>query len=211
MRSTSARFLYAVMGSTALHGLVLAGLEHYAGASSSGVGRTGVAQAPGFLHVSFRILGQAAVVPYPAPTPPIATGLARPVGSETGDVAGTIPLVLRDYFPLRELDRRPVPLQPIRPVANERKAAGVKEGYVTLRLLINERGGVDKMSLLESKPAGAFDDSALEAFSKARFRPGERRGAPVRSQVVIRVKYSRNPEPHSPQIPGLHAEEESPR
>lgn len=212
VRSAPARLLYAVMGSAALHGLMLAGLGHYAGTSPGGVGRTGVAQPPGLLHVSFRTSSQAGRLPYPAPTLPIATGLARPVGSETGEVAGTVPLVLRDYFPLRELDRHPVPLWPIRPVANERKAAGVKEGYVTLRLLINERGEVDKVSLLESEPAGAFDDSASEAFSKARFRPGERRGAPARSQVVILVQYFRNPKPVPLSIPSLPEEaEERPR
>lgn len=197
------------MGSAVLHGLVFAGFERYAGIFPGGAGRVGAAQAPGFLHVSFRILDQAASLP--AATPPgTAAGLAHAVRPGR-NVAGSVLPILHDYFPLRELDRRPVPLRPIRPVTDETKTDGVEEGYVTLRLLINERGEVDKALLLESDPLGAFEDSALEAFSKARFRPGERRGEPVRSQVVIRVRYSRNPESNLPQIPALRAEKEMPR
>lgn len=196
MRSASIRFLYAVIGSAALHGLVLAGLDRYSGMFPGRAGGVAAQPTP-LLQVGFHVLEQPAA-PRPTPAPAIPAGAALPAGEEAGISSATIPFLFPGYFSLRELDRRPLPLRPIRPVADEEKAAGVREGQVTLRLLINERGEVDKVFVLESDPAGAFEDSALEAFSKARFRPGEHRGAPVKSQVVIRVRYSRIPEPDFP-------------
>ncbi|MGZ5241206.1 MAG: energy transducer TonB [Caldimonas sp.] len=85
------------------------------------------------------------------------------------------------------LDPPPRPLGDIDPAVPA--AAGSRGGVVVLRLSINERGGVDKVEVLDSSPPGLFDASAVEAFSAARFSPGYLAGVAVKSQVTFEVRY----------------------
>ena len=45
-------------------------------------------------------------------------------------------------------------------------------GKVTLRMLINERGGVDGVTVLEAEPRGVFEAAALEAAQSLALSPG---------------------------------------
>ena len=49
--------------------------------------------------------------------------------------------------------------------------AGLREGTVVLRLLIGKTGTVDEVAVVRSMPKGLFEESALAAFSQARFSP----------------------------------------
>lgn len=93
-----------------------------------------------------------------------------------------------DYMMGGTLDPGPRPLQDIEPVYPPR--AGQLQGSVILRLLINERGLVDNAAVVRSSPPGFFEDSALEAFSAARFSPGRSLGVAVKSQVTIEVEFT---------------------
>lgn len=93
------------------------------------------------------------------------------------------------YYPAKELDKRAVPLAAINPVYPEASLTKKIEGYVVLRLLINETGKVDKVEVMKSVPVGVFDSSARSAFGKARFSPALKNGAAVKSQMVVEVKY----------------------
>lgn len=69
------------------------------------------------------------------------------------------------------------------------ESAGLREGRVTLRLLINEKGIVDDVMVLQSFPKTVFDDAAMSAFRPARFSPGQILGMAVKSQITIEVEF----------------------
>lgn len=69
------------------------------------------------------------------------------------------------------------------------ESAGLREGRVTLRLLINEKGIVDDVMVLQSFPKTVFDDAAMSAFRPARFSPGQILGMAVKSQLTIEVEF----------------------
>lgn len=92
------------------------------------------------------------------------------------------------YLKAAELDPPPYPLHEIQPEYPD--AAGMQEGLVVLRLLINEEGKVDDVAVLRSYPVGLFEDSARAAFSSARFSPGMLLGIPVKSQITIQVLFT---------------------
>ena len=89
------------------------------------------------------------------------------------------------YFAASELDRRPMALEPIEPEYPDH--ADARGGRVVLKLFIAETGRVDQAQVLSGD--GGFDRSATAAFESARFSPGIRHGAPVKSQMLIEVTY----------------------
>ena len=56
-------------------------------------------------------------------------------------------------------------------------------------LLIDEFGGVNEASVVESQPEGYFEDAALAVFRAARFSPAQKQGRAVKSRVLLQVKY----------------------
>lgn len=68
-------------------------------------------------------------------------------------------------------------------------AAGVREGRVVLRILVNERGIVDDVMVINAFPKGVFDEAAVSAFRSALFSPGRYLGVPVKSQLSIEVEF----------------------
>ena len=93
-----------------------------------------------------------------------------------------------DYFAGGTLDPGPRPLQDVDPAYPEE--AKQQEGSVVLRLLISESGLVDNVAVVRAYPAGLFEQSALEAFSKAKFSPGKMLGVAVKSQITIEVMFT---------------------
>lgn len=85
------------------------------------------------------------------------------------------------------LDPPPKPLHDIDPLYPPE--AGSREGTVAIQLLINERGMVDNVVVINSFPKGMFDDSAIQAFKSAHFSPGLFLGIPVKSQLIIEVEF----------------------
>ncbi len=63
-------------------------------------------------------------------------------------------------------------------------------GDVTLLLQIDEFGAVQQLSVVTAEPAGYFEEAALRAFQLARFAPAQREGRPVRSRIVIKVRFA---------------------
>ena len=92
------------------------------------------------------------------------------------------------YLNAARLDPGPRPLQDIEPEFPE--AAGLQEGVVVLRLLINEAGVVDNVAVVRSNPQGLFENAATAAFATARFSPGMVLGLPVKSQLMIEVNFT---------------------
>ena len=86
------------------------------------------------------------------------------------------------------MDPGPRPLGDIEPVFPPE--AGLREGLVVLTLFIDTQGTVDKVTVVRAEPPGLFEQSAVTAFSAARFTPGMVRGKPVKSQITIEVAFT---------------------
>ena len=55
------------------------------------------------------------------------------------------------------------------------------QGWVRVRFVVNEEGGVEKVTVVESKPPGVFDGNVIRCVSGWRFKPGTVEGMPVRA------------------------------
>lgn len=92
------------------------------------------------------------------------------------------------YRAAADLDPPPRPLEEIQP--EYPAAAGLQQGTVVLRLLINSSGEVDDVTVVDASPKGLFEASAIAAFGAAKFSPGRFLGVPVASQMTIAVDYT---------------------
>ncbi len=68
------------------------------------------------------------------------------------------------------------------------KATGVT-GYVLLSVLIGPTGQVEKVKILESQPAGVFDDVAVAGVQTWKFEPASYKGENVRVWATQRVRF----------------------
>jgi len=68
------------------------------------------------------------------------------------------------------------------------KAQGVT-GYVVLSLLIGVTGEIEQVKVVESYPAGVFDDVVLAGINRWRFAPGEYQGKAVRAWVKQKIRF----------------------
>lgn len=126
---------------------------------------------------------QAAALQTPKPVQPAPKQAQGASHAETAP-AGAAP----GFRSGAELDPPPRPLGDIEPVYP--LAAGLQQGTVVLRLMIDTQGEVEDVVVVSATPEGLFEASAIAAFGKARFSPGRYLGLPVRSQITIAVDYT---------------------
>jgi len=93
------------------------------------------------------------------------------------------------YYAARELDVLAEPLNEVDLVYPPLAYQMRMKGKVTLRILINERGGIDQVSVLDSEPRGTFEGAALTAAWALRFSPAKKNGRSVRSRKTIEVNF----------------------
>ncbi|MGH8720662.1 MAG: energy transducer TonB, partial [Burkholderiales bacterium] len=63
-------------------------------------------------------------------------------------------------------------------------------GRVRARVFIGADGSVDKVAILDAAPVrGLFEEPAVAALRKMRYRPARIEGRPVRSQKVVEVVF----------------------
>ena len=93
------------------------------------------------------------------------------------------------YYPAKQVDVHPVAAHPVTPQYPELAAAENIEGELKLLLLIDESGVVREVSVVEANPEGYFEESAMNAFRNARFKPAKKNGRDVKSRLVVRVQY----------------------
>jgi len=91
------------------------------------------------------------------------------------------------YFSASELDSRPIALLPVDPQYPD--PAPKHASLIVLAVLINETGTVDRVVPLTDSPGDPLRESAAAAFSRARFAPGLRNGTPVKSRMLVEVKF----------------------
>jgi TonB family protein len=59
-----------------------------------------------------------------------------------------------------------------------------------LLLKIDEFGAVQEIRVVNADPAGYFEESAARTFTAMRFSPARRNGYPVRSQIVVKLRFA---------------------
>ena len=95
----------------------------------------------------------------------------------------------KDFYGVGELDK---PLKARRRVAPiyPRKARRLhKEGVVRVSFIVDEKGRTSEFKILEARPPGYFEKSALNAVKKWRFNPGTVDGQPVKVRVDLPLQF----------------------
>jgi len=131
----------------------------------------------------------------PDSRPGTAPSSPQPAQAAAPRQAGAVPeaqgpgLALDRYYTAREVDVRAEPLnQPALVYPQEAYQARTR-GKVTLRILVNERGGVDGIAVLEAEPRGVFEAAALAAAQALEFSPASIAGRRVKSQKTVEVAF----------------------
>lgn len=128
-----------------------------------------------------------------APPPP---GLNRPSGGSIVIPTSTRPSVtgtrsIGAIFDLASLDQRPearVRINPVYPF--EMRRSGLK-GEVTVGFVVDSNGNVLDPFIVKSSNAG-FDEAAIQAVLKWKFRPGRKGGAAVNTRVAQPLTFTLN-------------------
>lgn len=97
--------------------------------------------------------------------------------------------VMQDVFGIGDLDEPLTPLgriPPVYPIAAKRRGI---QGWVKVKLVVNEQGAVERIAILDAKPPGVFDHSVRRCVSKWRFKPGTVEGLPVKAFVETTVRF----------------------
>jgi protein TonB len=84
--------------------------------------------------------------------------------------------------PLTVLSRMP----PVYPLGAKHRGI---EGWVRIRFLVREDGRIGKIEVMESKPAGTFDESVRQCVSGWRFKPGTIDGMAVKAWAETTIRF----------------------
>lgn len=85
----------------------------------------------------------------------------------------------RTAFDLSQVDKAPTLLRKVDPIYPFLAKRNNIEGHVTLRFIVDSDGNVVEPEVSESEPEGVFDEAAIEAILKFKFKPAEKDGKPV--------------------------------
>jgi len=78
------------------------------------------------------------------------------------------------------------------------------EGSTVVRVLVNEEGGVDSVTVVESSGHRALDSAAARGALAMEFEPATKGGEPVRVWARVPVHFSKDAQParaNRPQVP----------
>jgi TonB family protein len=117
--------------------------------------------------------------------------------SPQSDVLSTAPsrapvqldIPLDKYYTAREVDVRAEQLNEVDLIYPKRAYENRTKGRVLLRIYINDRGGIDNVVVVESAPAGIFEDAALTATLALHFKPAVKNQRNVKSIKTIEVVF----------------------
>ena len=132
-------------------------------------------------------------------TPDFATRIDR-IASESGMDMPTIGLPIHDgsgpYLGtlsagqgLAGFDTDAIPVVRIAPVYPRRAKQGRIEGWVTMEVIIRPDGSVSDVKVMESAPPRLFDEAALTAMQRWKFRPKIVDGNPVAQRAKQTIEF----------------------
>lgn len=79
------------------------------------------------------------------------------------------------------------PINPTFPPAAARRGL---EGYVKVKIFVNAQGSVDRVQVVQSQPQGIFDEAAVKAAKKAKFKPQMVNGKPVAAVAKRKIDFN---------------------
>lgn len=93
-------------------------------------------------------------------------------------------------FELEEVDTPPSPVRQIDPIFPiNAKLKGI-EGFVTLLFVVTDKGEVQKIRVEASEPGDIFDNAAIKALNKWRFKSALKDGKAVSVNVRITIQFN---------------------
>lgn len=87
------------------------------------------------------------------------------------------------------VDEPPTPAMRVPPVYPDRARQKGITGYVTLKVKIGSDGLVDSVRIVEAKPRGVFEESAVASIKQWQFQPGLYQGNPVDTWVNQTLRF----------------------
>jgi protein TonB len=114
---------------------------------------------------------------------------SREAWSTAPTIGVNVDLAPDRYYTSREVDIRAEPMNDVQLVFPRLAYQNRTKGLVLLRILINERGAIDDLAVVESHPKGIFEEAALSATRTVKFSPAIRNGRIVKSQKTIEVAF----------------------
>ena len=131
--------------------------------------------------------------PADLPARPMVNAEPRPVPDPTMGI-DVLPISAPTYYTTDQLTKRPQAISDPKLDVPEIEPI-FASGKVILKLWINELGTVISVDLEESDLPEAVSATAVAAFGKLRFVPGEINGRPVGAMMRIEVTYDNNTTP----------------
>ncbi len=132
-----------------------------------------------------------------APAPSLSSSLG---GIDTGLESFMTSDFSQEESLLGEVDKNVVmsedsvdePPKPLQRAAMEypKQAKKMKlSGYVLMNILISKEGEVENVKVLESEPAGIFDDVAVEGVKNWKFKPASYKGEAVKVWAKQKIRF----------------------
>jgi protein TonB len=90
---------------------------------------------------------------------------------------------------VNDFDERPVPVKAVPPVYPPAMQQAGVSGIVTVSMLIDEKGNVVEREVAKST-RHEFEDAALEAVKKWKFKPAQKAGTPVKAKIKVPIEFS---------------------
>ena len=91
--------------------------------------------------------------------------------------------------PAKERPDEALPIVKVAPIYPDRAVREKIEGHVLLEFVVTETGGVRDAVVVESEPAGVFDQAALDAVGKFKYKPRIVDGKPA-AKTGVRNRFS---------------------
>lgn len=99
------------------------------------------------------------------------------------------PIGQTDIFSTGQLDAPLTTLVRIPPVYPLRARRRSIEGWVRISFLVDEKGSVNNINIIEADPPGIFEQSVKRCVSSWRFKPGTLEGMPVKASVETIIRF----------------------
>lgn len=137
-------------------------------------------------------------VPLPAVTTEPQAIASSNIHTALPPVKSSLPLVAvpllvdNTYYTAKEVDVHPRALQSVVPGYPEAAANSNIQGWVLLRIKLDDTGKVEDIKVGDASPRGVFDQVTLDAFAKVHFAPAQKDGRAVKSLVEIKVWFNLN-------------------
>lgn len=90
------------------------------------------------------------------------------------------------------VDQKPEPQRTVPPKFPDSARRKGVEGHVTLQVLINQNGEVERTRVREAQPSGVFEQAAVAAVQQWRFRPARYHGNPVKLWATQTIRFRLN-------------------